>query len=92
MQQGLLFLLFMICIGLVSLIFILKETKGRPRIEIIAFSILLVMTGFAVNELHDFKQLGDTFTLFEGLYFALGRLFIVVGFLTGLIGFFSGRN
>ncbi|MEW9673885.1 hypothetical protein [Ammoniphilus sp. 3BR4] len=92
MQQGLLFLLFIISIGIVSFIFILKEIKGKAVIEIIGFSILLVLTGFAINELHDYKHLGDTFTLFEGIYFALGRLLIVIGLLTGIVGFLSKSN
>lgn len=92
MHQGLFFLLCMIGIGVVSLLFGYKKIRSRTRVEIIAFSILFVVTGFSINELHDYKQLGDAFTLFEGLYFSLGRVFIVVGFLTGLIGFFSSRN
>jgi DMSO reductase anchor subunit len=78
-------------IGIISLLFILKKIKSRTRIETIAFSILLVITGYAVQDLYHIKNVMYITSVFEGFYYTFGSGLIYIGFLFGVISFFSEK-
>ncbi|WP_025027832.1 hypothetical protein [Caldalkalibacillus mannanilyticus] len=79
----LLILLFCACFSTV----ILLSLKRRTRMETLVFSVILLVTGIAIDNMHGIKELAEIHSFIPLVMFVLPRLFIVLGFIIAIISY-----